>query len=92
MKLFANPFADVSLNFSDTLFSSFWTMTCFVFFKVTFLNNFFSLSSKSALFTKLAISLLLGKFATFNLASKFFDVNLLNSWLVISQQTFSRRL
>ena len=54
-------------------------MTCFVYFKITFLYNFFSLSSESAHFTKSAISFSLAKFASFNLASKFFDVNLLSS-------------
>ena len=54
-----------------------------VLFDVTFLFSFFSLSSKSIFFTKLAIALLLPKFACGNLAAKFSTVNLLNSGAVI---------
>ena len=51
--------------------------------KIIFLFKFFSLLSKSVLFTNLAISLLLAKFACFNLAAKFSDVKVLNSGVVI---------
>ena len=50
IKSFVNPFVDIVLTFLDSSFNS-------------FLFNFFSLLSKSALFTKLAITLLLAKFA-----------------------------
>ena len=40
---------------------------------------FFSLSSKSVFFTKLAISILIVEFVFANLAQKISDVNLLNS-------------
>ena len=36
MKFFVNPFVDI-LAFSDSLFNSFSTSTCFVLFEVTFL-------------------------------------------------------
>ena len=64
-------------------FNSFSTSKYFVSLDVTFLFKFFSLSSKSVLFTKLAISLLLAKFACANLAAKFSYVSLLNSGVVI---------
>ena len=44
-----------------------------------YLNELFSLSSKSVFFTKAAISFLLAKFACDNLEAKSSDVNLLNS-------------
>ena len=61
-------------------------MVCFIWlslFDATFLFKFFSLSSKSVFFTKLAISLLLAKFTWANLAAKFSAVNLSNSGVVI---------
>ena len=53
------------------LFSSFSTSKCFVLFDVTFLFEFFILSSKFVFLTKLAISFLHAKFACANLAAKF---------------------
>ena len=61
----------------------FSTSTYYVLFEVTFLFNFFSLSSKSVFFAKAVISFLLAKFACVNFAAKFCDVNLLNSWILI---------
>ena len=71
MKSFVNPFVDVALTFFNSLFNSF-------LFDVTS----FSLLSKPALFTKLAISLLLSKFTCFNLEAKVSAVNLLHSGVV----------
>ena len=79
IKSFVNPFVDIALTFSDSSFNSFSTIACFVLFEVTFLFMFFSLSSKSVFFTKLAISLLLAKSYFANLALKLSDVNLLKS-------------
>ena len=50
-----------------------------VLFEVFFLFKFFSLSSKSVFFRKLAISFLLAKFGCANLEAKFSEVHLLNS-------------
>ena len=47
-------------------------------FEVIFLFDFFSLSSKSASFAKLAISLSLAKFASGYPALKFSDLSLIN--------------
>ena len=69
---FANLFVDIALTFLDNLFNS------FLFNVVSF-----SLLSKSAFFTKLAISLLLAKYCGFSLAVKLSNVNLVYSWLVI---------
>ena len=44
------------------------------------MSEFFSVSSKFFIFTKMAISFLFAKFACANVAAKFFDVNLL-IWL-----------
>ena len=63
-------------------FKSFSTSKCFLLFDVAFLFKFFSLSSKSVLFTKLAISFLPAKVSWANLAAKF-DIKLLNSGVVI---------
>ena len=52
IKFFVNPFVDIALTFFNGSLNSF-------LFEVTFLFKLFSLSSKSAFFTKLAISLLL---------------------------------
>ena len=71
MKSFVNPFVDVALTFFNSLFNLF-------LFDVTS----FSLLSKPAFFTKLAISLLLSKFACFNLEAKVSAVNLLHSGVV----------
>ena len=69
---FANLFVDIALTFLDNLFNS-------LLFNVVS----FSLLSKSAFFTKLAISLLLAKYCGFSLAVKLSNVNLVYSWLVI---------
>ena len=69
--------------FFDSLFNLFSTSTCFGLFEIIFFFEFFSLSSKSIYFTKLAISFLLAKFVCANLAAKLSDVNWLNSWVVI---------
>ena len=53
-------------------------------FEVTFLFKFFSLSSKSVLFTKLAVALLVTKFSRANLAAKFSAFSLLNFRLVVN--------
>ena len=74
---------DIILAFFSRSSSLVLTTICLVLFEVTFLFKFFSLSSKSVFFMKLAISFLLAKFAGANLAAKFPDVNLLNSWVVI---------
>ena len=55
----------------------------FCFNWCNFLFKFFSLSSKSVLFTKLAISFLLAKFTCANLAAKLSTVNLLNPRVVL---------
>ena len=47
-------------------------------FEVIFLFDFFSLSSKSASFAKLAISISLAKFASGYPALKFSDLSLIN--------------
>ena len=65
---FANLFVDIALTFLDNLFNS------FLFNVVSF-----SLLSKSAFFTKLAISLLLAKYCDFSLAVKLSNVNLVYS-------------
>ena len=62
----------IDLTFFDSSLNSF-------LFEITF----FSLSSKSVFFTKLAISILIVEFVSANLAQKISDVNLLNSWSVI---------
>ena len=82
-KSFVNLFVDIALTFSDSLFSSFSIRACFALFEVILLSNFFSLSSKSVFFTKLAILLLLAKFGFANLAAQFSAKNLLNSGVVI---------
>ena len=82
-KSFVNLFVDIALTFSDSLFSSFSIRACFALFEVILLSNFFSLSSKSVFFTKLAILLLLAKFGCANLAAQFSAKNLLNSGVVI---------
>ena len=57
------------LTFSDSSFNSFSTSMCLVFFEVTFLFKFYSLSSKSA------IPALVANFACANLALKLSAVN-----------------
>ena len=79
IKSFVNLFVDIALAFSKSSFNPFSTSACFVLFEVILLFKFFSLSSKSVFFTKLAILFLLAKFACVNLAIKFSDVNFLNS-------------
>ena len=78
IKSFFNPFVDIALTFSGSLFNLFSTSTCFVSFDETFLFELFSPSSKSVFYTKLAISLLLAKFTCGNLALKFSDDTILN--------------
>ena len=51
-----SPFVDIALTFYDRSLNLFSTSTCFVLFEVTFLVKFFSLSSKSVYFTKLAMT------------------------------------
>ena len=70
-QIFCYPFVDIALTLSNTSFNSFSTSTCFDLFEVTFLFKFFSLSSKSVLFTKLAISFLLAEFACPNVTKIF---------------------
>ena len=70
IKSFVIPFCDITLTFFDSSFNSFSLSTCFVLFEVTFLFNFFSLSSKPIFFTKLAISFLLANFACVSLTVK----------------------
>ena len=70
-------FVDITSTFFDSSFNSFSTSTYFVLFEVTFLLNFFSLSSK---FTT---SLLRPKFACANLAATLSAVTLVNSEVVI---------
>ena len=82
-KSFVNLFADIALTFSDSLFSSFSTSTCFVLFEVILLSKFFSLSWKSVFFTKVSMLLLLDKFGCADLAAQFSAKNLLNSGVVI---------
>ena len=77
-KYCVNTFVDNSLFSPDRLFSFFSSSANLVLYVVTFLLIFFSLSSKSVFFTKLAISFLLAKLSHFNLAIKRFAINLLN--------------
>ena len=56
IKSFVNHFVDIALTFFDSSFDSF-------LFEVTFLFKFFSSSTKSFLFVKLAISFFLAEFA-----------------------------
>ena len=72
IRSFVNLFADISLTFFDSSFTSF-------LFDVTSVKWL----SKSVLFKKLAISFLLAKFACLSLALKLVDVSLLNSGVVI---------
>ena len=78
MKSVVNPFIDNALAFSNSLFNSFSTSTCFVLFEVTFLFIFL-VYHENLSFTKLAISLLLAELAGANIAVNVSDVNLLNS-------------
>ena len=55
IKSAVNPFVGITSTIFHGSFNSFSTSTCFVLFKVTFLFNFFSLSSKSVFLTKSAI-------------------------------------
>ena len=71
IKSFVNPFVDIAITFSDSLFSSFSLSTCFVLFEVISLSKFFSLSSKSVIFTKLAILFLFAKFGLLTLQHNF---------------------
>ena len=41
---FVNPFVGIALTFSDSLFNSFSTNTCFDLLEVTYIFDFFSLS------------------------------------------------
>ena len=66
-----------------SIFYSFSTTKWIVLSDVTFFFKSFSFSSKSVLFTKLAISLLVARFACVNLSAKFSAVSLLNSGVVI---------
>ena len=52
-------------------------------FEVFFLFEFFGLSTKSVILTKLTISFRLATFACTNFAAKCFTVSLLNSGIVI---------
>ena len=54
IKSFVNPFVDIALTFSDSLFNSFSTSTCFVLFEVNFLSKSFSISSKSDFFYEIS--------------------------------------
>ena len=51
-----SSFVDIAFIFSNSSFSSFSRSMCFVLFEVTFLFEFFSISSKFVFFTKLEIS------------------------------------
>ena len=82
-KSFLSPFVDIASTFFDSSFNLFSTTICFALFGVIILYKLFSLSSKSVVFTKLAIWFLLPKFACVNLAVKLSDANLLNTWVVI---------
>ena len=55
MKSFVNPFVDIASTSFDSPFNLFSKSTCFVLFEVIFLFKFFTLSSTSVFFTKLAI-------------------------------------
>ena len=48
-KSFVNPFVDIALTFSDSSFNLFSTSTCFVLSEVSFIFEYFSLSSNSFL-------------------------------------------
>ena len=76
IKSFVNRFVDIALIFFDSSFNSF-------IFEITFLFNFFSLSSKSVFSKKLVKSFLLANFSCANCSVNFSDINLLNSWVVI---------
>ena len=52
-------------------------------FEVYLLFKFFSLSSKSVFYMKLAILFLVAKFGCANIAAKFYDMNLLHSGVVV---------
>ena len=51
-QIFCLSFCWYCLNFFGSLFNSFSTSTCSFLFELTFLFHFFSLSSKSVIFTK----------------------------------------
>ena len=78
------PFVDIAATVFDSSFNSISTSVCFVSFEVIILVNFFSLSSKSVYFTRLAISFLFVKLTYVNLATKLSDFNLLNSGVLIT--------
>ena len=67
----------VLIHSSDIWF--FWNPAYFALFELIFLLIFFSLSSKSAFFTKLAILSLVANFAFVILAVKFSFVKLITS-------------
>ena len=84
------PLSDICVTLFVRLISFFSASTCFVLFEVTFLCNFFSLSSKSVYILKSSISALVSKFfACFNLAETFLAVNLVNFGVVIYLQSWA---
>ena len=83
IKSLVSSFVDIVSTFFDSSFSLFSTSTCLVSFDLTFLFQFFYLSSKSIFFTKLVISFLLAQLSCANLAAKPSAINLLNHVLVI---------